>query len=53
MSSIIRQKVGKHTYLYESTSYRDAEGKPRNNRKIVGRVDPKTNTEIYKHEYYM
>lgn len=51
MSSIIRQKVGKHTYLYESTSFRNAEGKPRNERKIIGKVDPVTNTEIYKPEY--
>jgi len=51
MSSIIKQKVGKHTYLYESTSYRDADGRPRNSRKIVGKVDPETNIEKYKREY--
>src|SRR5690554_4389148 len=51
MSSIIRNKVGKHTYLYESTSYRNADGKPRNKRKIVGKVDPDTNSEIYYPEY--
>lgn len=51
MSSIIKQKVGKHTYLYESISYRNSEGKPRNTREVVGKIDPITKKEIYKPEY--
>jgi transposase len=51
MSSIVRQKVGKHVYLYESISYRDAKGKPRNKRYPVGKIDPVTGNPIYKPEY--
>lgn len=51
MSSIIRQKVGKHIYLYESISYRNEDGKPRNTRKLIGKIDPKTDLPIYKDEY--
>ncbi len=51
MSSIVRQKVGKHTYLYESISYRDADGKPRNKRQPIGKLDPVTGEPIYKPEY--
>ena len=32
MSSIVRQKVGNNIYLYESVSYRNEDGKPRNKR---------------------
>lgn len=42
MSSIIRQKVGNYVYLYESVSYRNAEGKPRNKRVPIGKIDPAT-----------
>ena len=51
MSSIVPQKVGKHTYLYESVSYRNEKGKPRNNRKPIGKIDPVTGHPIYKPEY--
>ncbi len=51
MSSIVRQKVGKHVYLYESISYRNAEGKPRNKRVPVGKIDPITGKPVYKPEY--
>lgn len=51
MSSIIEQKVGKYTYLYESTSYRDANGKPRNHKVIIGKVNPDTGERVYKPEY--
>ena len=30
MTSITKQHIGKYTYLYESTSYRDKQGRPRN-----------------------
>lgn len=51
MSSIIEQKVGKHIYLYESLSYRNADGNPRNKRVIIGKLDPITNRQIFKPEY--
>ena len=51
MSSIVKQKVGKHIYLYESVSYRNENGDPRNNRKSVGKIDPRTGNPIYKPEY--
>lgn len=51
MSSIVRNKVGKYTYLYESESYRNEEGKPRNRRVLIGRIDPKTGLPVYKKEY--
>jgi transposase len=51
MSSIVTQKVGKYTYLYESFSYRDKEGKPKNKRKTVGKLDSATGQPIYKAEY--
>jgi len=51
MSSIVRQKVGSHVYLYESFSYRDENGQPRNKRSPVGKIDPVTDEPIYKSEY--
>ena len=42
MSSVIRQKVGDKIYLYESVSYRNADGKPRNTRVPIGKIDPLT-----------
>jgi transposase len=51
MSSIIRQRVGNKIYLYESVSYRNAEGKPRNKRVPIGKIDPSTNQAIYKPDY--
>ena len=51
MSSIVKQKVGDKIYLYESTSYRNEGGQPRNKRKIVGKIDPVTGQSVYKPEY--
>jgi transposase len=51
MSSIIRQKVGDKIYLYESVSFRNADGKPRNKRIPIGKIDPKTGNPVYKPEY--
>lgn len=42
MSSIVRNKVGRYTYLCESESYRNEEGRPRNRRVLIGRIDPRT-----------
>ena len=51
MASIVRQKVGNHTYLYESVSFRNKEGKPRNRRVSIGKIDKKTGSPVYKQEY--
>ncbi len=51
MSSIVRQRVGDKIYLYESVSYRNEDGKPRNKRVPIGKIDPSTNKPIYKAEY--
>lgn len=51
MATIVTCKVGNHTYLYESESYRTKDGKVRNNRRIIGKLDPATGESIYKPEY--
>lgn len=51
MSSIVRQKVGNHIYLYESVSFRNEDGKPRNRRVSIGKIDKKTGLPVYKQEY--
>ena len=50
VASIVRQKVGDKIYLYESVSYRNAEGQPRNRRVLIGKVDPATGQPVYKPE---
>ena len=49
--SIVTQKVGKHTYLYESFSYRNENGEPRNKRKPIGKIDTATGQPVYKSDY--
>ena len=51
MSSIVRLKNGDRIYLYESFSYRNEKGQPRNKRLCIGKVDPATDQPIYKPEY--
>jgi transposase len=51
MSSIIKQKVGDKIYLYESVSYRNENGKPRNKRVPIGKIDVSTGNPIYKPEF--
>jgi hypothetical protein len=51
VASIVRQNVGGNTYLYESVSYRNEEGKPRNRRIPIGKIDKKSGRPIYKPEY--
>jgi len=51
MSYIMEMKVGKYTYLYEAESYRNSEGKPRSNKRSVGKIDPVTGTRVFKTEY--
>ncbi len=51
MTCITKQHVGKHTYLYESTSYRDELGRPRNKKVRIGKLDLETGEPIYDPEY--
>jgi len=51
MSAIITCKVGNNIYLYESESYRDENGKVKNKRRIVGKLDPISGKRIFKPEY--
>jgi transposase len=51
VTSIIKNKVGKYTYLYESESYRDENGKPQTRKVSIGKIDPKTGNPVYKPEY--
>ena len=50
MSAIIKCKSGNNVYLYESESYRE-NGKVKNKRRIVGKVDPISGQHIFKPEY--
>jgi len=51
MGSIVKNKVGKYTYLYESESYRDEDGKPQTRKISIGKIDPRTGETVYKPEY--
>ena len=51
MASIVPNKIGKYTYLYESVSYRDENGKPQTRKTSIGKLDPITGNPIYKPEY--
>ena len=51
MSSITKQRVGNHTYLYESTSRWEPGVGPRNTKVAIGRLDPTTGAPVYKQEY--
>ncbi|MBQ7559698.1 MAG: hypothetical protein IJT20_05580 [Synergistaceae bacterium] len=39
MSFIIKRVINNATYIYEVTSYRDKQGRPRNKQKCLGRFD--------------
>ena len=51
MASITKQTVGNNTYLYESHSFRDEEGKPRNTKIKIGKIDRRTGRALYNQEY--
>jgi hypothetical protein len=51
MASITRQHQGKYTYLYESHSYRDEQGRPRNHKTKIGTLDPQTGKPRYTADY--
>ena len=51
MASITKQTVGNNTYLYESHSFRDSIGRPRNTKVKIGKIDRKTGRPLYTQEY--
>jgi len=51
MTSITKQHIGKYTYLYQSTSYRNQQGLPRNKKTKIGKIDPNTGQTIYTQTY--
>jgi len=51
MASITKQRVGIYTYLYDSVSYRDDKGRPRNKKRRIGKIDPHTGETIYDADY--
>ena len=51
MSFLFEQAVGKHTYIYECTSFRNEKGAPRNKRVLVGKIDPETGRRVFKDSY--
>jgi transposase len=51
MASIVTNKIGKYTYLYESESYRDENGKPQTRKVSIGKIDLQTGNPMYKPEY--
>jgi hypothetical protein len=51
MSCLSRMKVGNHIHIYEVSGYRDSNGKPRNTKHPVGKVDPETGREIFKPDF--
>jgi transposase len=48
---IFEQNIGKYRYVFEATSFRDENGKPRNRRTIIGKVDSETGQRKYNKEY--
>lgn len=51
MSYEVVQKIGKHQYIYLAKGYRNVDGKPRQKRIPIGKIDPKTGEKIYKQSY--
>ena len=51
MTCITKQRIGKRIYLYESVSFRDSNGKPRNKKTPIGKMDSVTGRVIYKQDY--
>jgi transposase len=51
MSSIVTNKIGKYTYIYESESFRDKNGKPQTRKTPIGKIDLKTGQPVYRPEY--
>jgi len=47
MASVTKQRIGKYTYLYESVSYRDKLGRPRNKKDKIGKINQYTGKTNY------
>ena len=52
MSYLFEQQVGKHKYVYLIHGFRDKNGKVKQKRISVGKVDPNTGKQIFKPECY-
>ena len=50
MASIVQCRKGGFVYLYESVSFRK-QGKPKNKRRLVGKIDPLSGKPVFKPEY--
>lgn len=50
MACISKHKIGNYVYLYESESFRDSNGNPRNRKKLIGKLDP-SGQPVYKSDY--
>jgi transposase len=53
MAYLSRMKVGGHVYIYEVSGFRDENGRPRNTKHPVGKLDPDTGETVYKPEYIL
>ena len=51
MSFEVVQKVGRHKYIYLSESKTTEEGKQKQKRRVIGKIDPETGQKVYKKEY--
>lgn len=51
MSYEVIQKVGKYQYIYLANGFRNKDGKVRQKRRPIGKIDLKTGKKIYKPEY--
>lgn len=51
MSSIVKRTIKGQIYLYESTSYRNENGQPRNKQNCIGKIDSQTGEPIYNETY--
>lgn len=51
MSYEVIQKVGQYQYIYLAEGFRDKDGKVRQNRRPIGKINSKTGQRVYKPEY--
>ena len=51
LSSITKQHVGKYTHLYDPTSYRAKQGRSRNHKTLIGKIDQETGATVYTTKY--
>lgn len=51
MSFEVIQKVGKYQYIYLADGYRNQDGKVRQNRRVIGKINLQTGQKVYKPDY--